>query len=133
MLLHVVSTYCQSGISTLVSESESTASGVSTDDKTAKPVTSLAGKNNALAHYEQSNSHVATIKYHIHYPIFMAFTGAAVISLMSYLYTGKLPGCFSYKWPGYEARYKGTTQDHCHPGQPYHAHNTLLVSQYGPR
>ena len=98
-----------------------------------KPVTSLAGKNNALAHYEQSNSHVATIKYHIHYPIFMAFTGAAVISLMSYLYTGKLPGCFSYKWPGYEARYKGTTQDHCHPGQPYHAHNTLLIGQYWTR
>ena len=68
-----------------------------------------------------------------HYPIFMAFTGAPVISLTSYPYTGKLPGCFSYKWPGYEARYKGTTQDHCHPGQPYHAHNTLLIGQYGTR
>ena len=22
---------------------------------------------------------------------------------------------------------------HCHPGQPYHAHNTLLVGQYGGR
>ena len=40
-----------------------------------KPVTSLAG-----------NSHVATIKYHMHYPIFMACTGAAVISLTSYPY-----------------------------------------------
>ena len=24
-------------------------------------------------------------------------------------------------------------RDHCHPGQPYHAHNTLLESQYGVR
>ena len=24
-------------------------------------------------------------------------------------------------------------RDHCHPGQPYHAHNTLLVGQYGAR
>ena len=41
------------GRSTSVSESESTASSASTDDKTAtiqyKPVTSLAGNNNALA------------------------------------------------------------------------------------
>ena len=43
--------YCYS---TSVNESKSTASGASTDDKTAtieyKPVTSLAGNNNALAH-----------------------------------------------------------------------------------
>ena len=24
-------------------------------------------------------------------------------------------------------------RDHCHPGQPYHAHNTLLLGQYGAR
>ena len=46
---------------TSVSESESTAGGESTDDKTAtvqyKPVTSLAGNNNALAHYKQSHGY----------------------------------------------------------------------------
>ena len=82
----LVSTYCRLGISTSVSESESTASSASTDNKTAtiqyKPVTSLS-RNNALAHY----SHVATIKYHMHHPIFMAFAGAPVIFLMSYPYT----------------------------------------------
>ena len=34
-----------------------------------------------------TNSHVVTIKYHMHYPIFMACTGGAVISLTSYPYT----------------------------------------------
>ena len=24
-------------------------------------------------------------------------------------------------------------RDHCHPGQPYHAHNTLLIGQFGAR
>ena len=28
---------------------------------------------------------------------------------------------------------RGPHRDHCHPGQPYHAHNTLLVGQYGTR
>ena len=46
----LVSTYCRSGLSTSVSESESTAGGVSTNDKKTatvhnKPVTSLAGNN----------------------------------------------------------------------------------------
>ena len=54
----LLSTYFQSGILTSVSESKSPASGASTDDKTAtiqyKPVTSLAGSNNALVHYKQS-------------------------------------------------------------------------------
>ena len=63
----LVSTYCQSGISTLVSESDSTASGVSRDDKIVtiqyKPVTSLAG-NNALAHYY---SDTVAIKYQMDY------------------------------------------------------------------
>ena len=82
----LVSTYCQLGISTSVSKSESAASSASTDDKTAtvqyKPVTSLS-RNNALAHY----SHVAMIKYHMHHPIFIAFVGAALIFLTSYPYT----------------------------------------------
>ena len=34
-----------------------------------------------------TNSHVAMIKYHMHYPIFVAHTGGAVISLTSYPYT----------------------------------------------
>jgi len=59
-----VSTYCRLGISTLVSESESTASGASTDDKTATiqytPVTSLTGNSNARAHYEQSHGYDQT-------------------------------------------------------------------------
>ena len=42
-----------------------------------------------------TNSNVATIKYHMHYPI---CTGGAVISLTS------LPGRFSYERPGYEAK-----------------------------
>ena len=57
----LVSTYCQLGISTLVSESECTAGGASTDDKTAiiqyRPVTSLAGNNNALTHYKESHDY----------------------------------------------------------------------------
>ena len=69
----------------MVSESESAASSASTDDKTATvqytPITSLA-HNNTLAHF----IHVATIKYHMHHLIFMAFAGAAVI-LTSYPYT----------------------------------------------
>ena len=28
---------------------------------------------------------------------------------------------------------RGPHRDHCHPGQPYHARNTLLVGQYGVR
>ena len=66
-----------------------TSSASALDDKTAtvqyKPSTSLAGNNNALVYI--TNSHVVTIKYHMHYPIFMACMGGAVISLMSYPYT----------------------------------------------
>ena len=48
-------------------------------------VTSLAGNNNALAHSHGYNkiSHALSM----HYPIFMACTDAAVISLTSHLYT----------------------------------------------
>ena len=70
----LVSTYCQSGVLTLVSKIESTASGMTTDDKTATiHVMSLAGINNMLAHYKQSCGY---IKYHMHYPIFMACMAA---------------------------------------------------------
>ena len=45
-----------------------------------KPVTSLAANNN----WHITNSHVATFKYHMHYPVSMACMGAAVISVMLY-------------------------------------------------
>ena len=51
----LVSTYCQLGISTLVSESKSTASGASTDGN--HPITSLADNNNVLAYYETSRGY----------------------------------------------------------------------------
>jgi len=46
----------------------------------------------SIASHSKANKQIAlgmmaTIKYHMHYPIFMAWTGAAVISLTSYLYT----------------------------------------------
>ena len=88
-----------------MSKGEFTASGVSTDDKTAaiqyKPVMSLAG-NNALVHH----SHVAMIKYHMHYQILMACTGAAVISFTSYPYTVLTRVSYQsvsiYERPGYK-------------------------------
>ena len=46
-----------------------------------KPVTSLAGSNNVLAHYEQSHGYDQTSH------ALSACTGAAVISLTPYLYT----------------------------------------------
>ena len=98
-----VNTYCRSGILTLVSESESTASGASTDDKTAtvqyKPVTSLTGNSNARAHYEQSCGYDQTSHA---LPNIHGLYGCSYISIYS-LNTGKFPGRFSYKWPGYEA------------------------------
>ena len=51
-----------------------------------KPVTSLAGNNNALAHYEQSRG-FDQISQVMHYPIFMACGVAAVIFMTSYPYT----------------------------------------------
>ena len=74
-------TCCQWSISTS-SESESAASGASTDGKTAtvqyKPVASLTDNNNALAHYEQSCGYnqISYALFNIHGCI-----GAAVISL----------------------------------------------------
>ena len=81
-----------------MSESESTASGVSTDDKTAtvqyKPVTSLTGNSNARAHYKQSRGYEQTSH---------ALSNIHGLYGCSYPYTGKLPGHFSYKWPQYKA------------------------------
>ena len=87
MVLQLVSTYCQSGISTSVSESRNLLQVVCLQmtSKTAtiqyKPVTSLASNNNALTHYEQSCG------YDRIYPIFRACMRALVISLTSYPYT----------------------------------------------
>ena len=88
-----------------MSNSESTASGASTDDKTAtikyKPVTSLAGNNNALAHYKQSCGYnqISHALSNIHGLYECSCNLFDVISVYS-----KLPGHFSYEWPGYEAR-----------------------------
>ena len=76
----------------VTSVSESTASGASAlDDKTVTiEGTSVSLQRVLLATItclHITNSIVAMIKYHIHYPIFMACTGGAVISLISYPYT----------------------------------------------
>ena len=73
-----------------MSKGKSAASaGVSTDDKTIhyKPVMSRSATITLL---HITNSHKAMIKNHMHYPMFMACTGAAVISLTSHLYTKAL-------------------------------------------
>ena len=49
-----------------------------------KPVTSLAGKKKKTTkkmHLHITRSHTATFKYHMHYPIWMAYVSAAVISV----------------------------------------------------
>ena len=97
-----------------MSESESTASGVSAlDDKTAtvqyKPATSLAG-NNALAHYEQSRGYdqISHALSNIHGLYGWSCNLLDVISVYS-LNPGKLPGRFSYERPGYEAMLCGNS------------------------
>ena len=92
-----------------MSESASTTSGASApDDKTAtvqyKPSTSLAGNNNALAHYEQSRGYdqISHALSNIHGLYGWRCNLFDVISVYS-LNPGKLPGRFSYKRPGYEA------------------------------
>ena len=94
-----------------MSESASTTSGASAlDDKTTtvqyKPATSLAGNNNALAHYEQSRGYdqKAHALSNIHGLYGWSCNLLDVISVYS-LYPGKLPGRFSYKRPGYEATF----------------------------
>ena len=85
-----------------MSESASTTSGPSApDDKTA---TSLAGNNNALAHYEQSRGHdqISHALSNIHGLYGWSCNLLDVISVYS-LNPGKLPGRFSYERPGYEA------------------------------
>ena len=92
-----------------MSESASTTSGTSApDDKTAtvqyKPATSLAGNNNALAHYEQSRGYdqISHALSNIHGLYGWSCNLFDVISVYS-LNPGKLPGRFSYKQPGYKA------------------------------
>ena len=87
---------------TSVSERASTTSGASAlDDKTAtvqyKPATSLAGNNNALAHYEQSRGYdqISHALSNIHGLYGWSFNLLDVISVYS-LNPGKLPDCFSY-------------------------------------
>ena len=84
------------------------ASGASTDDKTAsiqyKPVTSLAGNNNALVHYERSRgfdqiSHALSDIHGLYVCSCNLFDVISVYSLNS----DELPGRFSYERPGYEA------------------------------
>ena len=58
-------------------------------------------------HLHITNSHMATIKYHLHYPLFKACTGEAVSFDVIFVYSlnpGKFPDRFSYERPGYEAR-----------------------------
>ena len=93
-----------------MSESASTTSGVSApDDKTAtvqyNPATSLAGNNNALAHYEQSRGYdqISHTLSNIHGLYGWSCNLLDVISVYS-LNPGKLPGRFSYERPGYEAK-----------------------------
>ena len=92
-----------------MSESASTTSGASApDDKTAtvqyKPSMSLVGNNNALAHYEQSRDYdqISHALSNIHGLYRWSYNLLDVISVYS-LNLGKLPGRFSYEWPGYEA------------------------------
>ena len=88
-----------------MSESESTASGASTDDKTAtvqyKPVRSLARNNNALANYEQSRG-FDQISHALSWLVEVSCNIFDVISVYS-LNSRELPGRFSYERPGYEA------------------------------
>ena len=90
-----------------MTKSKSTASDASTDDKTVtiqyKPVTSLAGNNNALAHYEQSRGfdQISHALSNIHGLCGCSCNLFYVISVYS-LNPDKLPGRFSYKRPGYE-------------------------------
>ena len=101
---------CQSGISgDTVSERESTASGASApDDKTTtiqyKPATSLTGNNNALANYEQSHgyNHLSHVLSNFHGLYRWSCNLLDIIFIYS-LNLGKLPGRFSYEWPGYKA------------------------------
>ena len=83
---------------------ESTASSMSTDDKTAsiqyELVTSLAANNNALAHSHGYNKISCTIHAlsNIHGLYGCSCNLLDVTSVYS-LNPGKLPGRFSYKWP----------------------------------
>ena len=106
---YLINTVNRAYPATSVSESASTTSGASApDDKTVtvlyKPSTSLAGNNNALAHYEQSRGYdqISHALSNIHGLYGWSCNLFDVISIYS-LNPGKLPGRFYYKRPGYEA------------------------------
>ena len=44
---------------------------------------------------------------------------------------GACPGQYGTSTSCHSTR--GPHRDHCHPGQPYYAHNTLLIGRYGAR
>ena len=73
-----------------------------------KPVMSLAGNNNELAHYEQSHGYnqISHALSNIHGLYRYSCNFLDVISIYS-LNPGKLPGRFSYEQPGYKARVQG--------------------------
>ena len=77
-----------------------------------KPVTSLAGNNNVVAHYEQSRGfdQISHALSNIHGLYQCSCNLFDVISVYSFN-PRKLPGRFSYERPGYEAI---ASQDSCH-------------------
>ena len=70
-----------------------------------KPVTSLSGNNNALAHYEQSRGYdqISHALSNIH-GVYRCSCNLLDVTSVYSLNPGMLPGRFSYKRPGYEAR-----------------------------
>ena len=96
--IYTSSTYCRSGISTA-------SAGVSTDDKTAtvnyKPVTSLSGNNNALAHYEQSCGYdqISHALSNIH-GLYRCSCNLLDVTYIYSLNPGILPDRFSYNGLG---------------------------------
>ena len=70
-----------------------------------QPVTSLAGNNNTLAHYEESRGYdqISHALSNIHGLYGCSCNLFDVTSVYS-LNLGELPGRFSYERPGYEAK-----------------------------
>ena len=82
------------------------------------PATSLAGNNNALAHYEQSRGYdqISHALSNIHGLYGWSCNLLDVISVYS-LNPGKLPGRFSYERPGYEAKSRVARLSHKNRGE----------------
>ena len=102
-----------------------------------KPVTSLAGNNNALAHYEQSHgfNQILRALSNIHGLYGCSCNLFDDISVYS-LNPRKLPGRFSYERPGYEASFlpvKLSTVDLVNvwgPGDLSHVLHTRMISYF---